>query len=51
MKVKIYCINAGTSAQYYGLMTADDNTPICNAKAWRTIKGAVNWARKHGFEI
>lgn len=51
MKVKVYCINSATAAQYYGLMSAEDNTPICNAHAWRTENGAIRWAEKNGYKV
>lgn len=52
MKVTTYIINEGQSTQYFGLKNADENTVIYFApNNWRTEKGALNWARKHGFEI
>ncbi len=52
MKVAIYCINKGTPAQYYGLKNAEENTVLYYApNNWKTEKGAINWAKKHGFEI
>lgn len=52
MKVKTYCINEGTTAQYYGLKNAKENTVLHYApNNWKTEKGAINWAKKHGLEI
>lgn len=52
MKVTTYCINEGTNAQYYGLKTADENQVLlCAPNNWKTEKGAINWAKKHGYEI
>ena len=52
MKVTTYVINRGQSTQYYGLKNANDNTVLYSApNNWKTEKGALNWARKQGFEI
>lgn len=52
MKVIIYCINKGTTSEYYGLKNAEENTIIYAApNNWKTARGAANWAKKHGFEI
>ena len=51
MKVKVYIINEGTAAQYYGLKNAEENTVLYSAPTWKTERGAINWAKKHGFEI
>lgn len=52
MKVTTYCINKGTSSQYYGLKNAEENQVLYSApNNWKTEKGALNWAKKHGFEI
>ena len=52
MKVTTYCINNGTSSQYYGLKNAEENQVLYSApNNWKTEKGALNWAKKHGFEI
>ena len=52
MKVKTYCINKGTASQYFGLKDANDNHVLYGApNNWKTEKGAINWAKKHGFEI
>lgn len=52
MKVTTYVINKGQPTQYFGLKYTEENTIIYSApNNWRTEKGALNWARKHGFEI
>ena len=52
MKVTTYVINEGQTTQYYGLKDADENMVLYSApNNWKTEKGALNWARKHGFEI
>ena len=52
MKVTTYCINKGTPAQYYGLKNAEENQVLVYApNNWKTEKGALNWAKKHGYKI
>ena len=52
MKVKVYCINKGTASQYFGLMSADDNTVLYSApNNWKTAKGAIRWAERHGMKV
>ena len=52
MLVKTYCINKGQSSQYFGLKNATDNQVLMYApNNWKTEKGALNWAKKHGYEI
>lgn len=52
MKVTTYIINKGQSNQYYGLMDANEKRVLYSApNNWKTEKGALNWAIKHGFEI
>lgn len=52
MKVTVYIINEGTSSKYYGLKTVDENDVLYYApNNWKTEKGAINWAIKHGYEI
>lgn len=52
MKVSVYCINNGTSSKYYGLKNAEEGTVLYSApNNWKTERGAINWARKNGFEI
>lgn len=52
MKVTTYCINKGTNSQYYGLKNSEENQVLYSApNNWKTEKGALNWAKKHGFEI
>ena len=52
MTVKTYCINKGTSNEYYGLINVSDNHVLYSApNNWKTERGARRWAEKHGFEI
>lgn len=52
MKVTTYCINKGQPTQYFGLKNAKDNKVLYGApNNWKTEKGALRWAVKHGFEI
>lgn len=51
MKVTTYCINKGTASQYFGLKNAEENTALHYTPIWKTEKGAIRWAIKHGFEI
>lgn len=52
LKVKTYCINAGTSSQYFGLKTVEDNQVLHYApNNWKTERGALNWAKKNGYEV
>lgn len=54
MIVKTYEINKGTPSHYYGLMCIDsDGESFILHYApnnWKTEKGALNWARKHGLK-
>lgn len=55
MKVKTYVINQGTKSQYFGLVAIDkdgEEWVVYHApNNWKTEKGAINWAKKHGYEI
>lgn len=52
MEVKVYCINKGTAAQYFGLKTAEENRVLYYApNNWKTERGAIRWAEKHGFKV
>lgn len=52
MKVNTYIINKGQATQYYGLKNAKSNQVLHYApNNWKTEKGALNWAKKHGYEI
>ena len=52
MKVTIYCINKGQSGQHYGLKNANEGIVLYSApNNWKSEKGAINWALKHGFSI
>ena len=52
MMVKTYCIDKGTSSEYYGLIDVSTNHVLYSApNNWKTERGARRWAEKHGFEI
>lgn len=52
LEVTTYCINKGQPSQYFGLKNAKENQVLHAApNNWKTEKGALNWAKKHGFEI
>lgn len=52
MKVTTYVINKGEKSQYFGLKNAEENTVLYSApNNWKTERGAINWAKKHGFEV
>lgn len=52
MKVKTYCINKGQTGQHFGLMNADEGFILPYApNNWKTEKGALRWAVKHGYEV
>lgn len=52
MKVTVYCINRGTSSQYFGLMNAEEGLVLTYApNNWKTRRGAIGWAKKHGYEV
>ena len=52
MRVTTYCINKGTSSQYFGLKNADENYVLYGApNNWKTERGAERWAKKNGFEF
>ena len=52
LKVKTYCVNAGTSSQYFGLKTVAENQVLHSApNNWKTERGALNWAKKKGYEV
>lgn len=52
MKVKVYCINKGTKSQYFGLKDASEGFIIPYApNNWKTERGAMNWAKKNGYEV
>lgn len=52
IKVTTYCVNRGTPSEYYGLKNAEENQVLYYApNNWKTEKGALNWAKKHGYEI
>lgn len=52
MKVTTYVINKGQKSQYFGLMNAEDKQVLHYApNNWKTEKGALNWAKRNGYEI
>ena len=51
MKVTTYCINKGTASQYFGLKNVEENNVLHYTPTWKTEKGAVNWAKKHGLQV
>ena len=52
MTVTTYTINEGTASQYYGLKNKKENQVLHYApNNWKTKRGALNWAVKHGYEI
>ena len=52
MKVTTYCVNKGTSSEYYGLKSKNENQIIMSApNNWKTEKCALNWAKKHGYIV
>lgn len=51
MKVKIYCINKGLASQYFGLMNAEGKVLYYAPNNWETVKGAIRWAKRHGYEV
>lgn len=52
MKVKVYCVNEGTAAKYFGLMTAEENQVLYSApNNWKTEAGAIRWAYRHGMVV
>lgn len=52
MKVTTYCINRGTNSQYFGLKNVEDGDVLHYApNNWKTEKGALNWAKNHGYEV
>lgn len=52
MVVEIYCINKGTSSQFFGLKDAKENAVIYGApNNWKTKQGAKRWAIKNGLLV
>ena len=52
--VRTYCINPGTASQYFGLMMEEGKDRWVMRYApnnWKTEKGAINWARKRGYNV
>lgn len=51
MKVTTFEINT-TAGKRYGLKEVRENRVLTNATAkWKTAKGALNFAKKMGYEI
>lgn len=50
MKVKTYEINT-TAGKRYGLITTTGKVLIGATAKWKTEKGALNYAKKMGYEI
>ena len=52
IKVTTYVINKGQKNQYFGLKNAKSGDVLHYApNNWKTEKGALNWAKKNGYEI
>lgn len=56
MKVTTYVINKGQPGQYYGLKTVEKDPRDAQVlpyapNNWKTERGALNWAKKHGLEV
>lgn len=51
MKVTVYCINKGLTSQYYGLMNTEGQVLYYAPNNWKTVKGAIKWAERHGYEV
>jgi len=53
MEVKVYCINEGTNSQFFGLKLAEKNNEqvLPYTPTWKTEKGAIRWAIKHGLVV
>ena len=52
MKVRIGTINTNQPTQYYILKDAEDGRVLYAApNNWKTARGAIRWAIKHGLEI
>lgn len=52
LKVTTFCINEGQTTQRFGLKTVKEGYVLFSApNNWKTEKGAIDWAKKHGYEI
>lgn len=52
MEVTVFCINKGTESQFFGLKDLEENEIVYYApNNWKTIRGAKNWAIKHGYKF
>lgn len=52
MTVKAVEINSGTPSKFFILVNICGNQVLHYVpNKWRTEKGALNWAAKHGYDI
>ena len=52
MKMMICKFNEGDPTQHFGLMLVEEGeVTYVTPQKWRTEKGAIKWAEKHGIEI
>ena len=54
LTVKPYCINRGTSSQYFGLAVVEGKEKTVMHSApnnWKTENGAIRWAKKNGYKV
>ena len=52
--VQTVCVYPGTDSQYFGLMTGEGKDRWWLRVApnnWKTEKGAINWARRNGYNV
>lgn len=51
MTVKTFSINT-TAGERYGLINANTGNVLhCATAKWKTERGAINFAKKNGFEV
>ena len=55
LKVKTDCFNKGCPSQFFVLVTEEDkgHPEVLHyaPNNWKTERGALNWAKKHGYEV
>ena len=55
LKVKTDCFNKGCPSQFFVLVTEEDKGHLevlhSAPNNWKTERGALNWAKKHGYEV
>jgi len=55
IRARTFCVNKGTSAEFWILLCVDRNGDEWVSHAapnkWKTEKGAIRWAKNHGYEI